>query len=145
MNGTVAITDHGWYEFLLAQDALDEVNFWTPSAHWAFRGDVGSPFFFKLKARYSHAICGFAYFARYTRLPDWLAWETFEAKNGCPTLEAMRERIAGFEPGSTTERNLRQTRLAAFCSRSRRFSNPMNGFRAPAIGHRQTCGTSGTT
>jgi hypothetical protein len=47
MNGTVGITDHGWYEFLLAQSGLDEVNFWTPSAHWAFRGDVGSPFFFK--------------------------------------------------------------------------------------------------
>ena len=95
MNGTVAITDHGWYEFLLAQRGLDEVNFWTPSAHWAFRGEVGSPFFFKLKARHGHAICGFAYFARYARLPDWLAWETFEAKNGCPTLESMRERIGG--------------------------------------------------
>ena len=48
MDGTVAITDHGWYEFLLAQGSLDEVNFWTPSAHWGFRGEVGSPFFFKL-------------------------------------------------------------------------------------------------
>jgi putative restriction endonuclease len=95
MDGTVAITDHGWYEFLIGQHGLDEVNFWTPSAHWGFRGEVGSPFFFKLKARYRHAICGFAYFARYARLPDWLAWETFEAKNGCPTLESMRERIGG--------------------------------------------------
>jgi HNH endonuclease len=95
MNGTVAITDHGWYDFLLTQKGLDEVNFWTPSAHWAFRGDVGSPFFFKLKARHGHAICGFAYFAGYTRLPDWLAWETFEAKNGCPTFESMRDRIGG--------------------------------------------------
>ena len=95
MNGTVAITDHGWYRFLLAQDDLDEVNFWTPSAHWGFRGEVGAPFFFKLKARYDHAICGFAYFARYSRLPDWLAWETFGAKNGCPTLESMSERIGG--------------------------------------------------
>src|SRR5258705_9652283 len=95
MNGTVAITDHGWYQFLLAQDDLDEVNFWTPSAHWGFRGEVGAPFFFKLKARYDHAICGFAHFAQYSRLPDWLAWETFGAKNGCPTLESMRERIGG--------------------------------------------------
>jgi hypothetical protein len=53
---------------LLAQDGLDEVNFWTPSAHRAFRGEVGSPFFFKLKARYGHAVCGFAHFARFTRL-----------------------------------------------------------------------------
>lgn len=95
MNGTVAITDHGWYQFLLAQDDLDEVNFWTPSAHWGFRGEVGAPFFFKLKAQYDHAICGFAHFARYSRLPDWLAWETFGEKNGCPTFESMRERIGG--------------------------------------------------
>lgn len=60
VDGTVAITDYDWYKFLLAQQNLDEVNFWTPSAHFAFRGDVGSPFFFKLKARYEHAVCGFA-------------------------------------------------------------------------------------
>ncbi len=95
MDGTVAITDHGWYEFLLGQDGLDEANFWTPSAHWGFRGEVGAPFFFKLKARYDHAICGFAYFARYARLPDWLAWETFDIRNGCPTFDAMRDRIGG--------------------------------------------------
>jgi putative restriction endonuclease len=80
---------------LLEQPGLDEVNFWTPSAHFGFRGEVGAPFFFKLKAQHRHAICGFAYFARYARLPDWLAWETFEGKNGCPTLESMRERIGG--------------------------------------------------
>jgi hypothetical protein len=97
MNGTVAITDHGWYRFLLVQDDVDEVNFWTPSAHWGFRGEVGAPFLFKLKARYDHAICGFAHFARYSRLPDWLAWETFAAKNGCLTLESMRERIGGHQ------------------------------------------------
>src|SRR4051812_31137596 len=59
------------------------------------RGEVGSPFFFKLKARFEHTVCGFAFFARYARLPDWLAWETFEVKNGCPSLDNMRERIGG--------------------------------------------------
>src|SRR5579871_5002108 len=95
VNGTVAITDYGWYEFLLGQSPLDEVNFWTPSAHWTFQSEPGSPFFFKLKAKYDHAICGFGYFARYSALPDWLAWETFGVKNGCPTLTAMQERIGG--------------------------------------------------
>jgi len=95
VDGTVAITDHGWYEFLLAQTNLDEVNFWTPSAHWSFRAEIGSPFFFKLKARYDHAVCGFASFARFARLPDWLAWESFDVKNGCATLDAMRNRIGG--------------------------------------------------
>lgn len=32
MEGTIAITDYGWYEFLAAQQGLDEVNFWTPFA-----------------------------------------------------------------------------------------------------------------
>ena len=110
MFGTVAITDHGWYEFLAGQPELDEVNFWTPSAHWAFRADVGSPFFFKLKARYGHAICGFASFARFARIPDWLAWDSFGAKNGCPSLRSMRERIGAIRnrieyhsPGATEE------------------------------------------
>lgn len=93
MTGTIAITDYGWYEFLLAQKELDEVNFWTPSSYWSFKGLGGAPFFFKLKAKYQHAICGFAYFARYSALPDWLAWDSFETKNGVASLEALRERI----------------------------------------------------
>lgn len=95
MTGTIAITDHGWYEFLLTQPDIDEVNFWTPSSHFSFKGQLGSPFFFKLKAEYHHAICGFAFFARYAALPDWLAWESFEIKNGVPNLEALQERVGG--------------------------------------------------
>lgn len=93
MEGTIAITDYGWYEFLLQQKNLDEVNFWTPSAHFAFKGEHYSPFFFKLKAKYQHAICGFGFFAKFSRLPDWLAWDAFNAKNGCDSLETMRQRI----------------------------------------------------
>ncbi len=93
MEGTVAITDHGWYEFLLQQKNVEEVNFWTPSAHFAFKAERYSPFFFKLKAKYQHAICGFGLFAKFSRLPDWLAWEAFNTKNGCETLDVMRERI----------------------------------------------------
>ena len=93
MEGTVAITDYGWYEFLENQPNLDEVNFWTPSAYWGFRAEVGSPFFFKLKAKYNNAICGVAFFSRYVRLPDWLAWDSFQVKNGTQSLEAMKQKI----------------------------------------------------
>jgi putative restriction endonuclease len=93
MEGTVAITDHGWYDFLRQQKGVEEVNFWTPSAHFAFKGEQYSPFFFKLKAQYQHAICGFGYFAKFSRLPDWLAWDAFNTNNGCETLDAMRKRI----------------------------------------------------
>jgi putative restriction endonuclease len=75
------------------------VNFWRPSATRAFRAPEFSPFLFKLKAPHS-AICGFAWFARYSALPIWLAWEAFEEANGCASqsemesrLQAIRERI----------------------------------------------------
>ena len=92
MEGTVAVTDTGWYEFLLRRQP-PEVNFWTPSDRRAFRAAPFSPFFFKLKAPHN-AICGFGYFARWASLPDWLAWDCFGEGNGCATFEEMRDRIA---------------------------------------------------
>jgi putative restriction endonuclease len=92
LQGAIAITDYGWYAFLSARPHITEVNFWTPSARAGFRAEPFSPFLFKLKAP-DNAICGFAYFAQYSRLPDWLAWETFGAGNGCESFQEMRERI----------------------------------------------------
>jgi HNH endonuclease len=92
--GTIAVTDYGWYTTLLNQPALDEVNFWKPSATRATRAPEFSPFLFKLRSPHG-AICGFGYFARYSRLPDWLAWDTFGVANGCTSLEEMQQRIAG--------------------------------------------------
>lgn len=90
--GTIAITDFGWYEFLSRRPYWDEVNFWTPSSHWTFRAPEFSPFLFKLKAPHN-AIAGFGYFARYARLPDWLAWDCFHEGNGCGTFDEMRQRV----------------------------------------------------
>jgi len=92
LHGAIAITDYGWYTFLSARPEITEVNFWTPSARTGFRAEPFSPFLFKLKAPHN-AVCGFAHFAQYSRLPDWLAWETFEAGNGCESFEEMRQRI----------------------------------------------------
>ena|SRR5438093_3669918 len=91
--GTVAVTDYGWYTSLLGLSDLDEVNFWKPSATRATRPPEFSPFLFKLRAPYN-AICGFGYFARYSRLPDWLAWDTFGPRNGCSSLKEMRQKIS---------------------------------------------------
>ena len=103
MRGTVANTDRGWYEYLRGRPDISEVNFWSPSPRRAFRGDVMTPFFFRLKAPFK-AIAGFAYFARYERLPVWLAWEAFGAGNGTDSfldlverLETLRRHIR-FEP-----------------------------------------------
>jgi len=77
MRGTIAITDYGWYDRLRNQQGLDEVNFWKPSATRGFHADQFSPFIFKLRAPHN-AVCGFGFFARYSRLPVWLAWECFD-------------------------------------------------------------------
>jgi len=104
MWGTVAVTDYGWYKFLL-RAAPEEVNFWTPSDRRAFHGDPSSPFFFKLKAPHK-AICGYGLFARWASLPDWLAWECFGTGNGCASLAELRARIGairgriGYVPGA---------------------------------------------
>jgi putative restriction endonuclease len=93
MVGTVAITDESWYRFLAERPDLTELNFWTPSARRAFRAPQFSPFLFKLRAPHN-AICGFAYFAQFSRLPGWLAWESFGSGNGCTSFDDMRSRIA---------------------------------------------------
>ena len=86
MQGTIAITDYRWYERLRAEPALDDVNFWKPSASRAFQATEFSPFLFKLRKHDGNGICG---------LPDWLAWETFGKANGCASLDEMRTRILG--------------------------------------------------
>jgi putative restriction endonuclease len=91
--GTIAITDEGWYSFLAEHPEVTELNFWTPSARRAFRAPPFSPFLFKLRAP-DNAICGFAYFAQFSTLPDWLAWESFGLGNGCSSFEEMHSRIA---------------------------------------------------
>jgi putative restriction endonuclease len=93
MIGTIAITDDGWYRFLSAHPEVTELNFWTPSARRAFRAPQFSPFLFKLRAPHN-SICGFGYFAQFSRLPDWLAWESFGFGNGCASFSEMRSRIA---------------------------------------------------
>jgi putative restriction endonuclease len=92
MQGTVAVTDSGWYEFLAPRIDITEVNFWRPSARRGFSAPQFSPFLFKLKSPYN-AICGFAYFATYSRLPVWLAWEVFGQGNGCESLQVMVDRL----------------------------------------------------
>lgn len=92
--GYVGVTDEGWYRHLRRMPDVDEVNFWRPKDPKAFRAVApGSPFFFKLRAPHN-AIVGFAYFARFSRLPLSLVWETFREKNGVSDLHEMRARIA---------------------------------------------------
>lgn len=92
MNAYVAATDVDWFQFLSAQEDVDEVNFWYPKP-WGGRFGVlspGQPLLFKLK-RPHNAIAGGGYFSHYWEVPLSLAWEAFGTKNGAPThLEVWR-------------------------------------------------------
>jgi putative restriction endonuclease len=93
LRGVIAVTDRGWYDFLREEPGLDEVNFWKPSSRRGVRAPPFTPFLFKLRSP-DNAICGFGYFACYSRLPAWLAWETFGRANGCASFREMEERIS---------------------------------------------------
>src|SRR5438552_16945570 len=92
LGGTIAITDFDWYSYLSQERSRDEVNVWKPTTTQQFRAPEFSPFFFKLKAPH-RAIAGFGYFARYSELPEWLAWECFSAANGSASFEEMHARL----------------------------------------------------
>ena len=92
LEGWVAVTHQDWFDFLAQRRRWNEVNFWTPSDYYTFRGTPGAPFFFKLKSP-RNAIGGFGFFTRFHKLPDWFAWECFGEANGAPTFEAMKVRL----------------------------------------------------
>lgn len=89
----VGLTDRDWYAFLAAQPAVEEVNFWQPSAKIPVRLSVGEPFLFKLHERHGGQIVGGAFFAHYTVLPATIAWEVFGTMNGAPSFQQMTDRV----------------------------------------------------
>ncbi|GAB4277155.1 MAG: hypothetical protein Kow0056_08360 [Coriobacteriia bacterium] len=103
MQGFVANTDYDWYTYLTDLPDVDEVNFWQPSGGRQFRAvSPGAPFFFRLKSPHN-AIAGFGYFARFSILPAWLAWDAFGDKNGAPDFETMLEKVCGYRQRFRTE------------------------------------------
>ena len=92
-SGFIANTDFGWYSHFLDRNAApEEVNFWQPSPHGFRAISRGAPFFFRLGAPH-RAIAGYGFFARYERVPVWLAWDSFGDLNGSDTFAEMTARI----------------------------------------------------
>ena len=94
INLVVAVTDKDWYETLRHSSGLDEVNFWSPSGTNFKALQPGELFLFKLRAP-RNAIVGGGIFAHASVVPLSLAWEAFEVANGAPSLQELRQRIAG--------------------------------------------------
>jgi putative restriction endonuclease len=89
----VAITDFDWFQFLASQGAIEEVNFWQPSAHTRFMAlQPGGPFLFKLHSPRNYIVGG-GFFSYYTSLPVSFAWGAFGEKNGAHSENEMRARI----------------------------------------------------
>jgi len=78
--------------------AVDEVNFWQPSASVEFRVlSPGDLFLFKLhRSKRTHKqdlIAGGGVFASFSVLPISLAWEVFEKRNGAASYAELRARL----------------------------------------------------
>ncbi len=104
MRGFLAVTDPGWYERLAALGSIHgpmDANFWRPSPRRVVLAP-GTPFFFKLRAP-ANAIAGFGYFASFSVLPDWLAWDTFGEANGVATLDELQARLRRIREGASIE------------------------------------------
>jgi putative restriction endonuclease len=92
----VGITDRDWFDFLSRMGGLDEVNFWQPSGQQQFRAlQIGEPFLFKLHSPDDYIVGG-GFFSHFTILPASIVWQAFGEKNGAPTEEEMRVRIARY-------------------------------------------------
>jgi putative restriction endonuclease len=101
VRGYFGITDLNWYEHLSRTPGPKDANFWRPSTR-AYRMPIGTPFIFKLKAP-EHAVAGFGFFAGFSVLPDWLAWDTFGEANGVGGLEELRARLGSIRKGARIE------------------------------------------
>jgi putative restriction endonuclease len=97
----VGVTDTKWFEFLRAEPALDEVNFWSPGSRRLAAGR-GTPFVFKLRAP-MNAIGGIAFVSFVESMAIRDAWEFFGRENGVSSLQQLRERIAANRPSKKAE------------------------------------------
>lgn len=91
----IGTTDYNWYRYLSAIQPED-VNFWQPGGKTSFKAlTPGAPFLFKLKNPYN-AIGGIGFFSSHTFLPLSVAWDAFEKRNGCESLEELRKMISAY-------------------------------------------------
>lgn len=104
MIGYVAITDYDWFTFLASKAPWDEINFWQPKPTNLLKQRTGMPFFFKLKAARGSWIVGFAHFAWRTKMPAWMAWDSFGEANGASTRQVMLDQINALRRDETPDR-----------------------------------------
>lgn len=88
----VSIADDDWY-LNLSRQRPAEVNFWQSSLKPLVHLDPGTLFLFKLRSP-NDVIVGGGWFAHFTVLPCFLAWEVFQEQNGVTSLADLIQRTA---------------------------------------------------
>jgi putative restriction endonuclease len=103
MRAYVGVTDRDWFESLLRQPDLDEVNFWQPGGQRHFSALArGELFLFKLHSP-NNFVVGGGLFSYSTLLQTSMVWEAFMEKNGAKSLSEMRIRIEKYRKRSETK------------------------------------------
>lgn len=129
----VGVTDNQWFRYL-SEIRPDEVNFWQPGATPPFtNAPVGLPFLFKLRRPNNH-IAGGGFFVTYSKLPLSLAWEIFGPKNGCSSLNELRNLISPLTATNHNDGEIGCTVLANpfFFDKSAWLADPP-GWSAPIV------------
>ncbi|MBC8154356.1 MAG: HNH endonuclease, partial [Bacteroidetes bacterium] len=105
MDYYLGATDWRWYNYL-SNRIPEDVNFWQPGGHSAFRAlKPGGVFLFKLKSPHN-AIGGAGFFTAQSQLPLSLAWDTFQSRNGFDTFEQFRTAIQKYRGDSERNPNI---------------------------------------
>ena len=87
----VGVTDKDWFD-LLKVNGCYEVNFWKPGTS-PFRAlQPGGMFLFKLHSPHNFVVGG-GFFASFSILPTFLAWQAFGIANGTTSLDQLNRRI----------------------------------------------------
>lgn len=97
----VGITDDDWFVHL-SRLKPDEVNHWQHSPKPLRHLDPGMPYLFKLHAP-NDVIVGGGWFAHFSTLPCFLAWQAFGHKNGVPSLADLIKQTSGDRPNRGSE------------------------------------------
>ena len=97
----IAQTDNAWFDYLLARQPFDEVNFWKPSTQLFKAIEEGGTFFFRLKSPRG-VIGGFGTLVSSINVPIQFAWESMADANGVASLDAMITLIAKYRVGRPT-------------------------------------------
>jgi putative restriction endonuclease len=100
VNLYIGNTDNDWFDFLLSEPDLKEVNFWQPSETAFRRIQPGELFAFRLKSP-RNKMGGFGVLSSTSILPLKMAWETFGRSNGVASYEALRDAIARYRDSET--------------------------------------------